>query len=64
MCPLPREARSFGYWMPILDYKKPNNNLISIREKHFHGVGMTIAQKETRVGSGNGINLCFVHRVG
>ena len=48
MCPLPREALGIiEYWMPISDYKKPNNNFNI--NKDFReikkNVGMTIAQK-------------------
>ena len=50
-----REAlRIIEYWMPISDYKKPNNNFNDFREIKKN-VGMTIAQKRNQ---GNGINLC------
>ena len=62
-----REALSIiEYWMPISDYKKPNNKknfFHEMKKKIKKNVGMTITQKskETRVGSGNGINLCSVY---
>ena len=66
MCPLPREAQSFEYWMPISDYK--SQTTILGKKKHFRemkkNIGMTIAQKskETRVGSGNVINLFILQQ--
>ena len=41
-------ARGFGYWMPISDYKKPNNNFNDFREINKKCMDDHYSKKESR----------------